>query len=99
MRKNRTVSFTLDLDNPPPLTAKQVAMLDALDKLPDDQIDLSEMPEVDFSLYRPARPLKKTTTVRIDADVLAWLRSFGKGYQSRMNAILRHEMLAHKAKA
>jgi uncharacterized protein (DUF4415 family) len=32
--------------------------------------------------------------VRIDTDVLAWLRAQGKGYQSRINAILRREMLA-----
>ena len=32
--------------------------------------------------------------MRIDADVLAWLRAQGKGYQSRINAILRREMLA-----
>jgi hypothetical protein len=35
--------------------------------------------------------------VRIDADVLAWLRAQGKGYQSRINAILRREMLAATA--
>ena len=40
------------------------------------------------------RPTKTSTTVRIDSDVLAWLRSQGKGYQSRINAILRREMLA-----
>jgi len=32
--------------------------------------------------------------VRIDSDVLHWLRAHGKGYQSRLNAILRREMLA-----
>jgi len=31
--------------------------------------------------------------VRIDADVLAWLKSHGKGYQSRLSAILRSVML------
>ena len=35
------------------------------------------------------RPTKTSTTVRIDTDVLLWLRSQGKGYQSRINAILR----------
>lgn len=42
---------------------------------------------------QPAKPKKNSTTVRIDADVLAWLREPGKGYQSRINAILRREML------
>lgn len=40
------------------------------------------------------RPVKEMTTIRLDADVLAWLRSEGKGYQTRINAILRREMLA-----
>jgi uncharacterized protein (DUF4415 family) len=40
------------------------------------------------------RPTKASTTVRIDSDVLAWLRAQGKGYQSRINAILRREMLS-----
>ena len=39
------------------------------------------------------RPIKQQLTVRIDADVLAWLKSYGKGYQSRLNAILRSVML------
>lgn len=39
------------------------------------------------------RPTKTSTTVRLDTDVLLWLRSQGKGYQSRINAILRRAML------
>jgi len=39
------------------------------------------------------RPVKTSTTVRIDADVLAWLRAQGKGYQTRINGILRAAML------
>ena len=38
------------------------------------------------------RPVKKQTTVRIDADVLAWLKSKGDGHLSRINAILRERM-------
>ena len=34
-----------------------------------------------------------STTVRVDADVLAWLKSQGKGYQTRINTILREAML------
>jgi len=37
--------------------------------------------------------VKHQITARVDADVLAWLKSQGKGYQSRINAILRREML------
>jgi uncharacterized protein (DUF4415 family) len=37
--------------------------------------------------------VKQQTSVRLDADVLAWLKSQGKGYQTRMNKILREAML------
>ena len=64
----------------------------------DDQLDLSDIPEItDWSnavrhgqFYRP---VKQQTSVRLDADVLAWLKSQGKGYQTRMNKILREAML------
>jgi uncharacterized protein (DUF4415 family) len=39
------------------------------------------------------RPVKRQITANVDADVLAWLKSQGKGYQTRLNAILRREML------
>lgn len=48
----------------------------------------------DHAIRNPfVRPLKRSTTVRLDADVLAWLRSQGRGYQTRLNAILRAAML------
>src|SRR6266700_5748429 len=39
------------------------------------------------------RPMKKQLTLRLDADVIAWLRRQGKGYQTRANALLRAAML------
>ena len=42
------------------------------------------------------KPTKTLTTVRIDSDVLHWLHLQGRGYQSRINAILRRKMLAVK---
>ena len=41
-------------------------------------------------------PRKSLLSLRIDADVLEWFRSQGRGYQSRMNALLRAFMQAHK---
>jgi uncharacterized protein (DUF4415 family) len=38
------------------------------------------------------RPIKKPLTIRLDADVLAWLKGQGKGYQTRINALLRSSM-------
>jgi uncharacterized protein (DUF4415 family) len=72
--------------------------INALAKLPDEQIDLSDIPEVtDWSgavrgmFYRP---IKKSLTIRLDADVLAWLKSQGAGYQTRINHLLRSAMLS-----
>lgn len=43
------------------------------------------------------RPVKKTLHVRLDADVLAWLKKDGRGYQARANRLLREKMLEDKA--
>lgn len=39
---------------------------------------------------------KVPMTVRLDSDVLAWFRSLGKGYQTRINAVLRSYMKVHE---
>ncbi|MDG3440264.1 BrnA antitoxin family protein [Nitrospirillum amazonense] len=84
----------------PPLTEEEKAQLRALAERPDSEIDTSDIPELPDEFWKDAvrgrfyKPTKTSTTVRIDSDVLAWLRSQGKGYQSRINAILRREMLA-----
>jgi len=83
----------IDLDNPPPLTSAQQAALATLAARSDDEIDYSDIPPL-TNLEQFYRPVKEMTTVRIDADILHWLRSQGKGYQTRINAILRKEMLA-----
>ena len=44
----------------------------------------------DARLYRP---IKKTVQIRLDADVIEWLKQDGSGYQTRANAILRQAML------
>jgi len=68
----------------------------ALRKMKDLEIDTSDIPEItDWSsavVGRFFRPVKQPVTVRIDADVLAWLKSKGKGYQTRINQILRGAM-------
>jgi len=68
-----------------------------LEKMNPSDIDLSDLPEVrDWDgavVGKFYRPIKKPLTLRIDADVLAWLKSQGKGYQTRINQILRSAML------
>lgn len=99
MRK-KTVSHDIDFDHLPPLTEQQKAELAALAARPEEEIDYSEIPPLTRELWREAvrgrfyKPRKTSTTIRIDADVLAWLKAQGKGYQSRINAILRREMLS-----
>jgi uncharacterized protein (DUF4415 family) len=78
--------------------------LAALAGRPEMDIDHSDIPSTSGEDWRGAergsfyRPLKRQLTVRIDADVLEWLRSQGEGYQSRLNAILRAPMLANGSK-
>ena len=89
----------------PPLTDAQKAKLAALAARPDSEIDLSDIPEMSEEAWKNAvrgrfyRPVKQQFTGRLDADVLSWLKASGKGYQSRMNAILRREMLADLKKS
>jgi uncharacterized protein (DUF4415 family) len=62
----------------------------------EENIDLSEMPEVvDWSgaeIGKFYRPPKKSVTMRLDLDVLDWLKGYGKGYQTKVNLLLRHAM-------
>jgi hypothetical protein len=73
---------------------------DPLAVLGDDALAVGELPPPGDAFWQHAgesavyRPRKVSTTVRIDADVLLWLRGDGKGYQSRLNGILREAMLA-----
>lgn len=97
---SKTVRYEVDLRNLPPLTDAQKAEIQALAAMPEDQIDTSDIPPLDDSFWKGAvrspfyKPTKTATTVRVDSDVLAWLKSQGKGYQTRMNTILRRAMLA-----
>lgn len=96
---SKVIRRVVDLANLPPLTAEQKAELAALAARPDSDIDTSDIPELSEEFWQKAvrnpfyRPTKTSTTVRIDSDVLLWLRSQGKGYQTRLNAILRREMI------
>lgn len=42
------------------------------------------------------RPIKKPVTLRLDADVLAWFKARGRGYQTRINRTLREVMLRER---
>jgi uncharacterized protein (DUF4415 family) len=89
----------------PPLTEEDIARLKALAERPDHEIDLSDIPEWTAEDFRNAergrfyRPVKAQVTTKLDADVIAWLKSGGRGYQTRMNAILRRAMLKERGAA
>lgn len=93
-KKSTTVRFRLDPKKPPKLTRKQQARLDAMT---DDDIDYSDIPEMDERFFRlvdaftPHR--KKSLTLRLDEPIYRWLKSQGPGYQTRINAILKAAML------
>jgi uncharacterized protein (DUF4415 family) len=76
---------------------------DRVDRMKDDEIDLSDIPEIPPEAFARAvvrkglQPVarKAQITLRVDADVLDWFRDKGAGYQSRINAVLRAYKQAH----
>jgi len=82
-----------------PLTARQKREVQVLARLPENAVDTSDIPELPPGVWKNAvrgkwyRPVKKAVSIRLDADVLAWLRAQGSGYQTRVNTLLRKRML------
>jgi len=72
--------------------------LSEIASIKDSDIDYSDIPELDDTFWANAElkmpPTKDKITVRIDHDIVEWLKSQGTGYQSKMNSILRQFMLA-----
>ena len=83
-----------------PLTGGQLAELRALESR---RIDTSDIPELLPGALKGAvrgrlyRPVKQAVSLRLDADVIAWLKKDGQGYQTRANRLLRERMLADLA--
>ena len=98
----KTVRRKSDIGNLPKLTKQQKAELEALAKMSDASIDYSDIPPLSDEFWQKAarnpfyKPKKQSTTVRVDSDVLLWLKSKGKGYQTRINKILREAMLKER---
>ena len=84
----------------PKFTPEMIKELEALEALDDNQIDTSDIPEIVD--WRPKyiglfyRPAKKSVTIRLDADLLAWFKAQGRGYQSKMNRVLREYFASHR---
>jgi len=85
-------------------TKEELDAYEDFEKLKKEDItDIPELTPVQIAMAVKARQIRKTiyrpvkvpVKMNYDADVLEWFRSFGKGYQTRMNAVLREYMLAH----
>ena len=71
-----------------------------LKSMKDEEIDFSDTPEVDSSVIakmvvREPRP-KPIVSIRLDPEILEWFKRKGKGYQTRINAVLRSYVEAHR---
>ncbi len=84
---------------------KSLTDWERLDAMQDEDIDLSDVPEITPEMFAKAvvrRGLKPTQkkqqiTIRVDNDVLEWFRAQGRGYQTKINTLLRAYMEAHQA--
>jgi uncharacterized protein (DUF4415 family) len=98
-KRARSKPVVYELKPGQPLTARQKREIQALAAMPEDKIDTSDIPELPRGAWKNAvrgkwyRPVKQPVSIRLDADVLAWLKSQGSGYQTKVNIFLREKML------
>ena len=95
------VTYRLDPDNPPALTAEEQQAWKELQEMGDEDIDYSDIPPQPSTGWRRVSDLipaenKKQITLRLDADVIEFFRGTGRRYQSRINAALRDYVNAQK---
>jgi len=72
-----------------------------LAEMEDEAIDTGDIPELDDDFFQKAElrvPPKQPVTLRIDEDVLVWFKAQGKGYQTRINKLLRQYMESQATK-
>ena len=87
-----------------PISQKSQTDWDRVDKLQDKDIDFNDNPEVTPEMFAKAvlrkglKPVvkKSQVTLRIDEDVLTWFKKQGKGYQTRINSLLKAYKEAHQ---
>jgi uncharacterized protein (DUF4415 family) len=70
-----------------------------LRNMKDEDIDYSDIPATDEEFWQGAKVVfparKKLLSIRLDEDVVDWFKAQGKGYQTRINAVLRAYKEAH----
>lgn len=86
-----------------PISSNSQTDWQRLDAMSDEDIDLSDCPEITPELFAkaivrrvPTAKNKAQVTLRIDSDVLEWFKSQGRGYQTQINTLLRSYMEAHR---
>jgi uncharacterized protein (DUF4415 family) len=86
----------------PPLTQQDIAELKRAAAKPESDMDYSDNPVTTDEMWAVHRvqnpfyrPVKVHASLRIDADVMAWFKQQGKGYQSKINAVLRDAMISN----
>jgi uncharacterized protein (DUF4415 family) len=100
--KSRTIKYELKPDRP--LNERQMREVEALAAMPEEKVDTSDIPELPRGAWKNAvrgkwyRPVKQSISIRLDADVLAWLKGKGSGYQTKVNRMLRQTMLKEAGK-
>jgi len=81
------------------LTKMQRKQLEALERMPDSEIDTSDIPEItnwdNAVVGKFYRPIKKPVTIRLDTDIIEWFKTQNGKYQSNINKALREYMKAH----
>ena len=81
-------------------TPKSLTDWKRVDALRDEDIDLSDSPEITPEMFSRATvrraPTARKRAIDLDADLLAWFKAQGEGYQQKINAILRAYKEAHQ---
>jgi uncharacterized protein (DUF4415 family) len=103
MKEKRIVKKTVDLTKPPRVSAAQKARLKAIAEQNDESIDYSDTPSLQDAVWVKAASnlpqTKQQITLRIDAEILDYFKNMGTRYQTRINAVLRAYVMAHKGLA
>lgn len=92
-KKENITIFEYDPANPPPLTNEQKLELEKLAAMPDSEIDYSEIPPQD-NLRGFSRPHQLSGLVRVDSDILDWIKTLGNDREALINGLLRQQMKA-----
>jgi uncharacterized protein (DUF4415 family) len=81
---------------------KRPLTIEEMRRVADKNIDRSDIPEASEAFWKNARVVcppgnKEPLSLRLDADILAWFKAQGRGYRTRINAVLRAYVEAHRA--